>query len=295
MNNIKLYVILLTVLGTLASSVMFLIIKYLSSDLNTYMIAFFRAFIGLIILSPIIIRSKINIFKTKNLKIHILRGVINSLTMLLTFTGISLIALEKAAALTFAVPLYATILSIIILKEVIKIHRTIGLVFGFIGILIVLRPGFIELEIGSLIIITATFVFAFVIIIVKYLTRTDSVITIMTYGLSIISPILFVIALFNWQTPDFTQSILLVCIALCGTLVMFCSNKALELAETSFVMPFRFTKLIWTSIIGYTIFLEIPDIWTWIGGMIVILSVSYIAYRDSLNKSEKKFKEDLQN
>jgi len=248
-----------------------------------------------ILLSPIIIRSKINIFKTKNLKIHILRGVINSLTMLLTFTGISLIALEKAAALTFAVPLYATILSIIILKEVIKIHRTIGLVFGFIGILIVLRPGFIELEIGSLIIITATFMFAFVIIIVKYLTRTDSVITIMTYGLSIISPILFVIALFNWQTPDFTQSILLVCIALCGTLVMFCSNKALELAETSFVMPFRFTKLIWTSIIGYTIFLEIPDIWTWIGGMIVILSVSYIAYRDSLNKSEKKFKEDLQN
>ena len=295
MNNIKLYVILLTVLGTLASSVMFLIIKYLSSDLNTYMIAFFRAFIGLIILSPIIIRSKINIFKTKNLKIHILRGVINSLTMLLTFTGISLIALEKAAALTFAVPLYATILSIIILKEVIKIHRTIGLVFGFIGILIVLRPGFIELEIGSLIIITATFMFAFVIIIVKYLTRTDSVITIMTYGLSIISPILFVIALFNWQTPDFKQSILLVCIALCGTLVMFCSNKALKLAETSFVMPFRFTKLIWTSIIGYTIFLEIPDIWTWIGGMIVILSVSYIAYRDSLNKSEKKFKEDLQN
>ena len=295
MNNIKLYVILLTILGTLASSVMFLIIKYLSSDLNTYMIAFFRAFIGLIILSPIIIRSKINIFKTKNLKIHILRGVINSLTMLLTFTGISLIALEKAAALTFAVPLYATILSIIILKEVIKIHRTIGLVFGFIGILIVLRPGFIELEIGSLIIITATFMFAFVIIIVKYLTRTDSVITIMTYGLSIISPILFVIALFNWQTPDFTQSILLVCIALCGTLGMFCSNKALELAETSFVMPFRFTKLIWTSIIGYTIFLEIPDIWTWIGGMIVILSVSYIAYRDSLNKSEKKFKEDLQN
>ena len=181
MNNIKLYVILLTILGTLASSVMFLIIKYLSSDLNTYMIAFFRAFIGLIILSPIIIRSKINIFKTKNLKIHILRGVINSLTMLLTFTGISLIALEKAAALTFAVPLYATILSIIILKEVIKIHRTIGLVFGFIGILIVLRPGFIELEIGSLIIITATFMFAFVIIIVKYLTRTDIVITIMTY------------------------------------------------------------------------------------------------------------------
>ena len=110
------------------------------------MIAFFRAFIGLIILSPIIIRSKINIFKTKNLKIHILRGVINSLTMLLTFTGISLIALEKAAALTFAVPLYATILSIIILKEVIKIHRTIGLVFGFIGILIVLRPGFIAVS-----------------------------------------------------------------------------------------------------------------------------------------------------
>ena len=60
-------------------------------------------------------------------------------------------------------------------------------------------------------------------------------------------------------------------------------------------MPFRFTKLIWTSIIGYTIFLEIPDIWTWIGGMIVILSVSYIAYRDALNKNEKKFKDDLQN
>ena len=76
---------------------------------------------------------------------------------------------------------------------------------------------------------------------------------------------------------------------------MFCSNKALELAETSFVMPFRFTKLIWTSIIGYTIFLEIPDIWTWIGGMIVISSVSYIAYRDALNKNEKKFKDDLQN
>ena len=132
MNNIKLYVIILTICGTLASSIMFLIIKYLSSELNTYMIAFFRAFLGLIILLPIIIKSKINVFKTKNLKIHLLRGTINSISMLLTFTGISLIALEKAAALTFAVPLYATVLSIIILKEVIKIHRTIGLLIGFI-------------------------------------------------------------------------------------------------------------------------------------------------------------------
>ena len=130
MNNIKLYVIILTICGTLASSIMFLIIKYLSSELNTYMIAF-RAFLGLIILLPIIIKSKINVFKTKNLKIHLLRGTINSISMLLTFTGISLIALEKAAALTFAVPLYATVLSIIILKEVIRIHRTIGLLIGF--------------------------------------------------------------------------------------------------------------------------------------------------------------------
>ena len=112
MNNIRLYVIILTICGTLASSIMFLIIKYLSSELNTYMIAFFRAFLGLIILSPIIIKSKIKVFKTKNLKIHLLRGTINSISMLLTFTGISLIALEKAAALTFAVPLYATVLSL---------------------------------------------------------------------------------------------------------------------------------------------------------------------------------------
>ena len=80
-----------------------------------------------------------------------------------------------------------------------------------------------------------------------------------------------------------------------GLLSHWCLAQAFKYSDSSFVMPLQFTKLIWASLIGIIIFAEQPNIWTWIGGMIVIFSVSYIAYRDALNKNEKKFKEDLQN
>ena len=115
--KIKLIAILLIISSTLFGTLMVSFIKNLTSDLNTPTIGFYRFFIGLIIIFPFIIRNQFNVLKTPNLKLHILRSLINLPSMLMGFAALSYLTLEKASALHFVVPLFVTVLAIIILKE----------------------------------------------------------------------------------------------------------------------------------------------------------------------------------
>ena len=283
--NKKLFVILLSLLGTGTAAIMVSGIKLLSQDLNPFMIAFYRCLFGVIIMLPFMIYNYPEAWKTHNIKLQFVRSAINVYSMISWFTAIGTLQLEKAAAIGFTTPLFTTILAIILLGEVIRIQRITALIVGFIGILVVIRPGYIPFESGALWLLSAAITFSIVIIIVKKLTEKDSSLTTAFYQMAFMVPPTFLIALFFWESININQILLFIFVAIAGFITQFSFAQCLKMAETTFIMPIQFTKLIWLSLIGYFFFMEVPDIWTWIGASIIFSSILFIAYREAINKN----------
>lgn len=283
--NKKLFVILLSLLGTGTAAIMVSGIKLLSQDLNPFIIAFYRCLFGVIIMLPFMIYNYPEAWKTHNIKLQFVRSAINVYSMISWFTAIGTLQLEKAAAIGFTTPLFTTILAIIFLGEVIRIQRITALIVGFIGILVVIRPGYIPFESGALWLLSAAITFSIVIIIVKKLTEKDSSLTTAFYQMAFMVPPTFFIALFFWESINISQFLLFIFVAIAGFITQFSFAQCLKMAETTFIMPIQFTKLVWLSLIGYFFFMEVPDIWTWIGASIIFSSILFIAYREAINKN----------
>jgi len=284
LNNKSIYVASLAIGATLFAALMASSVKYLSEDMNSIIICFYRCLAGLIILSPFMIRNNYEAFKSHNIKLQIIRSLINIISMICWFTAIGMMQLEKATALGFTTPLFTTILAVFLLGEVIRFHRTAALILGFFGIIIIIRPGYLPLEFGTILMLIASFSFSFVLIFVKKLSAIDSSKTIIFYHLLFMTPVFFVLSLFFWENINFNQLCVFAFMGASGLISHWCLTQALRLSDTTFVMPLQFTKLIWASLIGFFIFYEQPDFWTWIGGLIIFISVVYITYRESFRK-----------
>ena len=285
MNKNKLTQVALLAIGaTFFGSFMGACVKLLSDDLHPVIICFYRCLMGLIIITPFIVKNNFQALQTDNMRLQILRALINIISMICWFTAIGMMHLEKATALGFTTPLFTTVLAVIVLGEVIRFHRTAALLLGFIGILIIIRPGYMPFEFGTILMLIASFSFSFVLIFVKKLSATDSSLTIIFYHLLYMTPAFFILSLFYWQSINFNQLVIFSLMGSSGLLSHWCLAQAFKMSDTTFVMPLQFTKLIWASLIGLFIFAEQPDIWTWIGGVIIFISVVYITYREAFRK-----------
>ena len=292
-NSNLIIVIFLTLIATLSASVMAAGVKYLSKDLNPFTICFFRCLIGLILVLPFVIKNNFKALKTKNLKLQFFRSFINVISMVTWFTAIGIMHLEKATALGFTTPLFTTILAVIILGEIIRIHRITALLIGFIGVIIIIRPGYLPLDFGTTLMLIASLSFSFVLIMVKKLSSYDSSLTIIFYHLIFMTPITFVISIFAWEGINLSQLLIFFYMATAGLISHWCLAQAFKLSDTTFIMPLQFTKLIWASLIGYLLFTEIPDTWTWIGAIIIFTSVMYITYREAFVKQKTDLKTNV--
>ena len=283
-RNKFLYVTLLAISATLFGSSMGAGVKLLSDDLHPIIICFYRCLMGLILIIPFVALNNFKALKSNNTKLQLIRASINIISMICWFSAIGIMHFEKATALGFTTPLFTTILAVIVLGEVIRFHRTAALILGFIGIIIIIRPGYVPFEYGTLLMLAASLSFSFVLIFVKKLSATDSSLTIIFYHLLYMTPVFFILSLFYWESVSFNQLIIFVFMGASGLLSHWCLAQAFKLSDTTFVMPLQFTKLIWASLIGLFIFAEKPDIWTWVGGVIIFISVVYITYREAFKK-----------
>ncbi len=255
-------------------------VKYLSKEVHIFEIAFFRCALVIFVLAPIILQQGKSVFITRQPKIQFLRITTNSVAMLCFFYGISSTPLAQLTTLGFTVPIFTTILAVVFMKEKIRLRRTSALIIGFIGTLIVMRPD-ISIELGAVLIIFSSFLWSVCLIYIKKLTETDSAITISLYfGIGMI-PATFVMAFPVFEMIDLRQFIILLFIAITGTLAQTIMNFAFEKGELALLLPFDFLRLIWSVLIGYALFAEEPEITLWIGGFLIIGSTSYIAWRES--------------
>jgi len=281
----KLIAVALLALGaTFFGSFMGAGVKLLSDDLHPIVICFYRSLMGLILITPFVVRNNFKALQTQNMRLQIFRASINVISMICWFSAIGMMHFEKATALGFTTPLFTTVLAVIVLGEVIRFHRTAALLLGFIGIIIIIRPGYVPFEFGTVLMLIASFSFSFVLIFVKKLSATDSSLTIIFYHLLYMTPVFFILSLFYWENINLYQLIVFTLMGASGLLSHWCLAQAFKMSDTTFVMPLQFTKLIWASLIGLFIFAEQPDIWTWVGGVIIFISAVYITYREAFKK-----------
>lgn len=255
-------------------------IRHVSSGLHPFEIAFFRNAFALLIVLPWFVRQGLAPLRTKRLGLHLLRTVFNVIAMLCFFYALAITPLAEVTALNFTAPIFTTLLAGLILGEVVRARRWTAVAIGFLGTLVILRPGFADIGLGQILALTASLVWACALLVIKSLSRTESSVTIITYMSLLLLPLSLIPALFVWQGPTLDQLLWLVLIGLLGGGAQYLMTESLSLADTGVVMPIDFTKLIWVSVIAYLAFGEIPDLFTWIGGAIIFGSTFYIAYRE---------------
>ena len=260
-------------------------IKLAQEELNVFTTGFLRFFFGFLIITPYILKTKFKVFSTKNLKIHIVRSVLNLPAMLLGFAALAMLPLEKMTAIHFIVPIIVTILAVIFLKEKIYLYRSIALVMGFLGMLIILRPGIIDISIGIYMALISSLIWSVVIILTKKVSKDDSAITILSHQYVYMSLFSFPLVIYFWEQPSLNTIIFILCAAMSGTVLHIALNHAYKLVDVTMTQPYSFLGLIVSSIIGYFVFSDKPDFYTWLGASVIFCGVLLISYRElHLNK-----------
>lgn len=277
--------------STLCFVIMHALVAKVSQGLPPVEVAFFRNLFGFLVLFPAIVRSRFTAFRTTKLHLHAVRGALNSTSMMMFFTALAITPLAEATALSYTAPLFMTIGAVFVLGETLHARRIAALVIGFVGALIVLRPGFVPIGLGPLLVIGSTVLWAGSMIDIKILARTDSSLTIATYMTVFLMPITLIAALFVWQWPTWEQLGWLLLLGTCGSAGHMLFTESFRHADTTVLMPLDFTKLLWASAIGFLIFGQTPDMWTWLGGTVIFASATYISYREH-QLARRKARED---
>lgn len=272
--------IVLMIASTFFAAMMHVLVRINTAELHPFEVAFFRNLFGFIVISPMIIKSRFAFLKTKKVKLHLIRGLLNTTSMLMFFTSLGLITLARVNSLSFTAPIFMAILSVIFLGERFRIYRWLAIIMGFIGMLIILRPGWLGIDKGSILVIGSAFFWAGSMLFIKILSKTENSLTIVawmgvtTMGLS------FLPALMVWHTPNLNQLVWLVVIGCLGSAAQLTISQAFKEADPTLLMPFDYVKLIWGIVFGFWLFGEIPDVFTWIGGTIIFVSGVFITARE---------------
>ena len=278
--------IMLALIASFCAVLMSVFLKLAQEDSNVFTIGFLRFFFGLLLITPIIIQSSFKIYNTINFKLHILRCIINVPMMIFGFAALTYIPLEQIKAIGFLSPILVVILSVIFLGERIYLIRTFSLILGFIGTLIILRPGFIEINIGVYMVLASALLWSCVIIITKFMSKNDSAMTILTFQYTFVTLFTLPLAIIYWNNPSFISLIYTLLAAIVGTVLHLCINNAYKLSDLSIIQPVWFTQLVFASFLGFVIFGSLPDFFTWIGAIIVFISVLIITYRENYLKKD---------
>lgn len=263
---------LLTVMGAL--------VKYLGRELHSFQIVFFRCLIGFVCMLPFIAHAGIRSLATRRPGMHALRTAMGISAMFCVFYAFSHMPFAEAMAIIFSRPLFSVTLAVLLLGETVGWHRTAAAVVGFLGVVMMVKPGTAAFDPVSLVAVTAAMLGGFIAIVIKKLSRTETTTTIVMWfavGGTIIS---FVPMLVVWSAPTLAQWGLLFLVGVLGAAGQTSLTRAFSTGETSFVTPFDYMRLVFAALIGLLIFREIPDTWAIIGAVVIVSSGYYVARRE---------------
>lgn len=258
------------------------IVRHLGSDMSAVQAAFIRYAFGLVLLLPVLLRQRpAGGFYSHRLDLHALRGFVHGIAVMLWFYAMARIPIAQVTALGFTAPIFTTIGAALFLGERLQARRLGAVLMGFGGALVILRPGVVAIEIGALAQLTAAPLFACSFLLAKKLTATESSSAIVAYMAIFVTLTLLPPALYYWRTPTAEELIWLFATAVLATIGHYTLTRAFQATEITVTQPFSFLQLVWATLLGYYAFAEEPEVWTWIGGAIIVGSATYIAHRES--------------
>ena len=260
-----------------------------AQHLNPFVMAFMRYLFGTLFLVPIVLRlGARRTMRTHRLPLHLFRGCIHAGGMFLWFIGLPLTTLASITALGFTGPIFVTIGAALFLGEDVRMRRWIAVAVGFAGAMIIIRPGIGDLGLGAIVILISTPIFSASNLISKALARTESAPTIVVWQNLTISLAAFPVALWFWQTPQWTDLLWFVAAGLCGTLGHMCQQNGYQLADITLLQPIGFLSLLWNALLGYFLFFQQPDVWTFVGAAVIFASAMYISHREAVRRAKVK-------
>ena len=262
--------------------------KYLSSDLPVLQITWARYFFTVAFTLPIMFFFfRKNLVWTDKPKLQLIRGLILLTANVCFFYSISIISLAKALTLAFIAPLIVTAFSPIFLGEKVGFRRWSAVIIGFIGSMVVIRPGFVEINLASLAALGTGVMYGFYLIITRKLSSSDNpLLTLLLTGVVGAIIISFVMP-FVWIKPTLNQWSMMAAIGIFACVGHLFIILSLKYADASKLAPFSFFEIVTNIIIGYYFFSDFPDKWTFLGLFIIILSGIYISRRENIVKRLK--------
>ena len=262
--------------------------KYLSSDLPVLQITWARYFFTVAFTLPIMFFFfRKNLVWTDKPKLQLIRGLILLTANVCFFYSISIISLAKALTLAFIAPLIVTAFSPIFLGEKVGFRRWSAVIIGFIGSMVVIRPGFVEINLASLAALGTGVMYGFYLIITRKLSSSDNpLLTLLLTGVVGTIIISFVMP-FVWIKPTLNQWSMMAAIGIFACVGHLFIILSLKYADASKLAPFSYFEIVTNIIIGYYFFSDFPDKWTFVGLFIIILSGIYISRRENIVKRLK--------
>ena len=255
-------------------------VRYLGTSMNPIQAAFIRYCFGIVLILPLLSRAGIMSLDRDRLGFHALRGLVHGGGVILWFLAMSRIPISEVTALGFTTPIFVTLGAAVFLSERLKPYRVAAVLIGFIGALLILRPGLRVIDIGALAQLGAAPLFACSYLMAKSATRREASSMIVVLLSVFCTLTLALPALLVWRTPTLEELLLLGLTALLATSGHYCMTRALEVAEVSAVQPFTFLQLVWATILGLILFDETPDVWIWIGGAVIVGSATWMAQQE---------------
>lgn len=256
-------------------------IRHLASDIHPLVIAFFRSVIGMVLILPFMARMGLAMFRTRRHGMFFLRGMVSALGQAFYFSALAFLPMADAISLTFTAPLFGVVLAVALLGEKFRMPRWIATLFGFAGVLIILRPGFGDVTLVTLTPLMAALSMSFIWVFVKILAETEPTQRIVFYMMVYAIPASLLPALFVWTTPAIEHVPWLISLAAVANLGQIGMTNAYRAADATAVFPFDFARLPFTALIAYFAFAESPDAWSWLGAVVIFGSTVYVVRHEA--------------
>jgi drug/metabolite transporter (DMT)-like permease len=263
-----------------ALTAMAVCIRYLPAY-SVLLMIFLRNVVNLILMAPSMIRQGKSMILTQRLGTHALRNLFLYAGNCAWFYGVTLIALADVASLQFTSPLFTAIIAAAFLGEKIGGHRMIAILVGFAGALIIIRPGMIPINLGTVMILIAALLYSCAHVVTKRLSATESGTTVVFYMSVTILVYSAIPAFFVWQTPAWADMPAMIGLGITGYATHYCITRSLAVGDASFVIAFDFMRLPFSAILGWLLFQEMLDSWTIAGALIIFAAGYYSTVREA--------------